>query len=57
MYSLGFKKEDMDKLVYNDKGFANLTLKKSQKGTWYMEVYTPKNQAPKQEAQEEDLPF
>ena len=57
MYSIWIRKEDLDKLVFNEKGFANLSLKKSKKGTWYMEVYQPKEkQETFDESKDEDLP-
>ena len=57
MYSIGIKKEDLEKLVFGDTGRANLSMKKSKKGTWYLEVYEPKNRETRQSVGEEELPF
>ena len=58
MYSIWIRKEDLDKLEFNEKGFANLSMKKSKKGTWYMEVYQPKEkQETFDDTKDEDLPF
>ena len=58
MYSIWIRKEDLNKLEFNEKGFANLSMKKSKKGTWYMEVYQPK-QKPEtfDDSKDETLPF
>ena len=57
MYSIWIRKEDLNKLEFNEKGFANLSLKKSKKGTWYMEVYQPKEKPETfDDSQDEDLP-
>ena len=39
MYSIWIKKDDLDKLVFTDKWWANLSMKQSKNGNWYMEVY------------------
>ncbi|MBS8121849.1 hypothetical protein [Candidatus Vampirococcus lugosii] len=66
MYSIGITKEDLDKLVFNEKGWANISLKKSSKGNWYMEIYNPQDNNNTQktsqtevvnEEEDEDLPF
>lgn len=41
MYSIGIPKDDLGKLSFNEKGWANVTLKKWQKGNWYLEVFNP----------------
>ena len=44
MYSLWIRKEDLEKLTFNEKGFANVSIKKSKKWNWYCEVYKPKDE-------------
>ena len=41
MYSIWIPKDDLNKLVFNEKWWANLSLKKSSKWNWYMEIYNP----------------
>ena len=43
MYSLGIRKEDLDKFSFNEKGFANVSIKKSKGWNWYCEVFQPKD--------------
>ncbi|UFX83237.1 hypothetical protein [Candidatus Absconditicoccus praedator] len=61
MYSIGISKDDLNKLVFNDKGWANVSLKKSSKGNWYMEIYNPQNQSNNESSniqeEDEELPF
>ncbi len=67
MYSIWISKDDLDKLVFNEKWWANVSLKKSSKWNWYMEIYNPGgNQSQWQQSQakeessveeDEDLPF
>ena len=57
MYSIWIRKEDLNKLEFNEKWFANLSMKKSKKGTWYMEVYQPKEKPETfDDSKDEDLP-
>lgn len=63
MYSIGVRQEDLDKLQQatpNEKGFRNLTLKKSKKGSWYIEIYQwefKKYDKQEENSVDEDLPF
>lgn len=60
MYSIGIPKDDLDKLVFNDKWWANLSLKKSSKWNWYMEIYNPQNKLNEwywDTGPSQDLPF
>lgn len=66
MYSIWITKEDLDKLVFNEKWWANISLKKSSKWNWYMEIYNPQDNNNTQktsqtevvnEEEDEDLPF
>ena len=41
MYSIWIPKADLDKLVFNEKGWANVSMKKWRSGNWYMEVFVP----------------
>lgn len=53
MYNIGMQQEDLDKLNEaqpNDKGFRNMTLKKSKKWSWYIEI----NQEEKKEENTEN---
>ena len=56
MYSIWITKEDLDKLEFNDKWWANISMKKSKKGTWYLEVYQPQQKTETIDDWE-DLPF
>jgi len=62
MTKIGLTKDDLQKLSehLSEKGWVNLTLKNSQKGTQYLEIDTwkPTAAAPKFAGQEAgDLPF
>lgn len=63
MYNIGITQDDINKLEFNDKGFANVTLKKSKNDKWYMEIpqYEKKESKGKTEQKDnsvnEDLPF
>ena len=58
MYNIWIRKEDLDKLEFNDKGFANVSLKKWKSWNWYIEVFNPENAKWWQtnEPAEEDIP-
>lgn len=60
MYSLGMTKDDINKLTFNEKGFANVQLKKWKSGKWYMEVPQNTQQAEsntKEQDVDSDDPF
>lgn len=61
MYSIWISKDDLNKLVFNDKWWANVSLKKSSKWNWYMEIYNPQNQSNNESSniqeEDEELPF
>jgi len=63
MFNIGITQDDLNKLEFNDKGFANVSLKKWKSWKWYIEVFNPQGekQENKQEIEEqdtdEDLPF
>ena len=67
MYSIWIQKDDLEKLVFNDKWWANVSMKKWRSWNWYMEVYVPNwvnnNQSQKEkvnnveETEDEELPF
>ena len=57
MYSLGIKKEDIKKLVFNEKWFANVSIKQSKNWNWYWEVYQPKEEQAEEFNTEDEMPF
>ncbi len=62
MYNIGLTKEDLNKLEFNEKGWANVSLKKWRSWKWYIEVlnsqqnYQNSNSSQSQ-SEDEDLPF
>ena len=57
MYSLGIKKEDIEKLKFNKQWFANVSIKQSKNWNWYWEVYIPDNINNYENDQEDEMPF
>lgn len=63
MFNIGITQDDLNKLEFNDKGFANVSLKKWKSWKWYIEVFNPENtqwknnEPSNNEPAEEDLPF
>jgi hypothetical protein len=57
IYSIGINKEDLAKLDFNDKGWANISMKQGKSGKWYMEKYTPKQKTENEVLPDNDLPF
>ena len=57
MYSLWIKKEDIQKLKFNDKGYANVSIKKSKSWNRYWEVYEGKWYTQSIVDEEDELPF
>ena len=68
MYNIWITQDDINKLKFNDRGWANVSLKKWRSWNWYIEVFDPENtqwwqasqqsQSSNQASEEdEDLPF
>lgn len=59
MIMLWIKQEDIDKLEYNDKWYANIAIKKSKNWNYYWEVLKDNNSSKDIDTGrwEEDLPF
>jgi len=57
MYNLWLSKDDIKKLVFNEKWFANINIKQSKKGKWYAELYIPDNINNYENDQEDEMPF
>ena len=57
MYNLWLSKDDIKKLVFNEKWFANINIKQSKSGKWYAELYIPDNINNYENDQEDEMPF
>jgi len=57
MYSLGMTKDDLKKLKFNAKWYANISIKQSKNGKRYAEVYQPKEEQDEEFNTEDELPF
>ena len=58
MYNIWITQDDINKLQYNDRGWANVSLKKWKSWKWYIEVHTPKEkQETFDDSNDEEIPF